>query len=161
MLVIQYDAQLCSQRLISNVDPLIINPPLQSVSNLAFCYQLSLSMIALLHKYMMAGCGRETRRNKDDSHSILECFFTVWGNALDTTSRVTPLLDAWGICYRQTQTKQKDRDEEGSNFADDGASSLVWVSDRTLIIPTPTSNHRAPMLFQCLQVITHLFRRAV
>lgn len=49
MLFIRYNSQLCSKRLISNVEHLIINPPLQSVFNLAFCYQLSLSMIALLH----------------------------------------------------------------------------------------------------------------
>lgn len=40
-----------SERLISNVEHLIINSPLQSVFNLAFCYQLSLSMIALLHTF--------------------------------------------------------------------------------------------------------------
>lgn len=48
MLFTQYNSQLCSKRLISNVEHLIINPPLRSVFSLAFCYQLSPSMIALL-----------------------------------------------------------------------------------------------------------------
>ena len=33
MLFIQYNSQLCSKRLISNAEHLIINPPLQSVFN--------------------------------------------------------------------------------------------------------------------------------
>lgn len=42
---------LIVERLISNVVHLIINPPPpQSVFDFAFCYQLSLSVIALLHK---------------------------------------------------------------------------------------------------------------
>jgi len=36
MLFIQYNSQLCSKRLISNVAHLIITPPLQSVFNLTF-----------------------------------------------------------------------------------------------------------------------------
>lgn len=49
MLFIQYDSRRRSERLISDVEHLIINPPLQSVFNLAFCYQLSPSVIAPLH----------------------------------------------------------------------------------------------------------------
>lgn len=61
MLVIQCDTQLCSKRLISNVEHLIINPPLQSVFNLAFCHQLSQSMIARLHTLDVLAGIEETR----------------------------------------------------------------------------------------------------
>lgn len=83
MLFIQYNSQLCSKRLISNVEHLIINPPLQSVFNLAFCYQLSLSVIALLHT-LETLAGERVWREKTGTCShkfrhpwVDESYFTV------------------------------------------------------------------------------------
>lgn len=78
MLFIQYNSQLCSKRLISNVEHLIINPPLQSVFNSAFCYQLSLSVIAPLHTLEMWVWKRNQGRDQQFRHPwVDEHYFTV------------------------------------------------------------------------------------
>lgn len=85
MLFIQYNSQLCSKRLISDVKHLIINPPLQSGFNLAFCYQLSLSMIALLHTlYLLAG--ERVWKTKQGHPRVDEYYFTGRGDAWEATS---------------------------------------------------------------------------
>lgn len=83
MLFILYKSQLCSERLISNVEHLIINPPLQSVFNLAFCYQLSLSMIALMHTLQTLAGKRVWKRKQGRALTnlgilgLMSFYFTV------------------------------------------------------------------------------------
>lgn len=95
MLFIQYNSQLCSERLISNVEHLIINPPLQSVFNLAFCYQLSqqhdCTAAHIIHVGGDEGCGGD---NKDRFRHPWVDGFTVRGNALAATSQI----EVWLFC---------------------------------------------------------------
>ena len=90
MLLIQYNSQLRSRRLISNVEHLIINPPLPSVFNLA----LLLSIISEhdCNDAHVINAGREEgaeEKIRTRSHRFRDpradgYYFTVRGNALDT-----------------------------------------------------------------------------